>query len=126
MAERVMLAGMGTGEAIREYLLTVKEGNPYEFFKVYSMFSKRVSYDSVRRYFWILKEIGLIEPVRFEVGKAPFRKHLYRIVPGREDDPRWLRPQIELYPDTRLGRKGYEKLRKKGLKPKGGRRRKYR
>ena len=122
----LMLAGMNTGEAIREYLLTVKEGNPYGFYKIYVQVAPKTSYDSVRRYFYILKEIGLIESVRFVKSKAPFRKHLYRIVPGKEDDPAWRHPQMELWPDTGLGSAGYEELRKKGLKPKGGRKREYR
>lgn len=122
----LMLAYKNTGEAIREYLLTIKEGYPYAFYKIWRQFKKKTSYDSIRRYFYILEEIGLIESIRFEKGKSPFPKHYYRIVPGMEDDPRWMHPQSELWPDTKLGKKGYAKLRKRGLKPKGGRRPQYR
>ena len=121
----VVLEGMFTGEAIREYLLKSRMGNPYGFYRVYRQFSKRVSYDSVRRYFYLLKEIGLIESVGFVLGKAPFRKHMFTIVKGREDDPGWIHPQIEIYPSTKYGKKGYLRLKKRGLRPKGGRRPKY-
>lgn len=126
MEERLLLAGYTTGEAIREYLLTLGEGYPYGFYKLWRQFKKVTSYQAVRRYFWILKEIGLIESVRYEKSRGHFRKHFYRIVPRMEDDPRWGRPQAELYPDTRLGKRRYDKLRERGLKPRGGRRAPYR
>jgi hypothetical protein len=125
MSATVILEGMLTGEAIREYLTTSKMGNPYGFYTVYRQFSKRVSYASVLKYFYILKELGLIRPVGFVPGKAPWRKHMYAIVKGKEADPAWPRPQIELYPSTKYGKKGYLRLKKKGLRPKGGRRTKY-
>jgi hypothetical protein len=50
---------------------------------------------------------------------------MFVIVKGMEADPRWGRPQIELYPSTKYGKKGYLKLKRKGLRPKGGRRPKY-
>ena len=124
MEATVWLGELTASEAIREYLLTVKEGHPYGFWKIWRQFKKRTSYQAVRRLFWILKEIGLIEPVRFETSKAPFKKHLYRIVPETAEDPRWFRPQTELYPDTALGRR-YREMIEKGLKPKGGRRPRY-
>lgn len=126
MEKQLFIQGLPEGEAIREYLTVMEEGNPYGFFKLWRQFKKSTSYDSVRRYFYILKELGLIEPVRFTPGQRGFRKHLYKVVPGTEEDPRWTFPQRELYPDTALGRRGYEKLAKRGLKPKGGRTRKYR
>lgn len=126
MAEPSMLEGLNTGVAIREYLTTVGEGNPYGFYKLYKEVKETTSYSSIRRYFYILEEIGLIRGTRWVESKAPRKKHLYEAVPERLDDPAWLRPQIELYPDTKLGRKGYERLRERGLTPKGGRREEYR
>lgn len=119
------LEDLRAGEAIREYLQTMDEGNPYGFYKLWRQVKKRTSYQSVRRYFWILEELGLIEFVRAEPSKAPFRKRMYHIVSGMEDDPRWYHPQSELYPDTALGRRHREMV-ERGLKPKGGRRPKYR
>lgn len=121
----VVLEGMLTGEAIREYLLKSKMGNPYGFFTTYRQVSKRVSYHSVRNYFYVLKELGLIQSVGFVPGMAPWRKHMFTVVKGKEADPAWTHPQIELYPSTKYGKKGYLKLKKRGLRPKGGRRPKY-
>lgn len=99
------LAGM----AIREFLLEVGEGGPNDFLKAYRKVKKKTSYDSARRYFWILKKLGLIEPTRRELGKGYIPKQLYRIVPGAEGDSRWGAPQAELYPETRLGARRYRK-----------------
>lgn len=125
MSATVILEGMLTGEAIREYLLRAKMGNPYGFYTAYRPFSRRVTYESVRKYFYILKELGLIQAVGFVPGMAPWRKHMFTVVKGKEADPAWTHPQIELYPSTKYGKKGYLKLKKKGLRPKGGRRPKY-
>jgi hypothetical protein len=127
MAETTLeLAGMTIGEAIREYLQTVHRGNPYSFYKIYRQFKKTTSYEAVWRYFWILKQIGLIQPLGTAPSKAYFRKRLYQLVPGKEEDVAWWHPQMELYPGTKLGSKGYAKMKAQGLKPRGGRARKYR
>jgi hypothetical protein len=124
-AQQFYLEGLPAGEAIREYLRTVGAGYPYGFYKIWRQYKKTTSYAAVRRYFWILKEIGLIESAGYSPSEHGFKKHLYRIVPGMEDDKRWQSPQAELYPDTGLGSKGYKKLEEKGLTPKGGRAKKY-
>ena len=126
MSAQVVLEGMFAGEAIREYLSVLGRGNPYGFFKLYRQVKETTSYQAVRRYFWILKEIGLIQPVGYGPGKKHFKPHLYRVTPGKMDDPAWWHPQGELYKGTLLGKAGYAKLRSKGLKPKGGRNPKYR
>lgn len=97
-----------TGLAIRQYLLAVGEGNPNDFYKAYRKIKKKTSYASARRYFYILRRLGLIEPTRREMGQSPtIAKQLYRIVPGMENDGRWRAPQVALYPATRLGRSRY-------------------
>jgi len=97
-----------TGLAIREYLSYVGEGYPYEFYICFKRVKPSTSYESVRRYFYILKRIGLIEPVRREPSsKGGFDRTYYRIV--IYDDPRWFAPQEALYPETRLGKRRYEK-----------------
>ena len=103
------------GLAIREYLQQVGEGNPNGFFKAYRKVKEKTSYASVRRYFWILKKLGMIEPTRREMGAGIIAKQLYRIVPGMENDPRWSHPQVALYPSTRFGGARYEKAKKRGL-----------
>jgi len=98
MEKELYLLYLTTNEAIREYLLTMGEGYSYGFWKIWRQFKKKTSYASIRRNFWILKELRLIESVRFEKDKTPFRKHIYRIVPGMEDDPRWMHPEEALWP----------------------------
>jgi len=98
-----------TGLAIREYLMHVGEGYANEFYRCFKKIKKKVSYQSVVRYFWILEKLGLIELVRFEIRGSKFPVKYYRIVPGKENDPRWLHPQSALYPITRLGSRRYKK-----------------
>ena len=96
-----------TGLSIREYLLTLGEGYPYGFYRCFKKVKPSVSYESVRRYFYILKKLGLIEHVGARPSSRGYERHYYRIVPGREDDPLWFHPQEALYPETRLGAKRY-------------------
>lgn len=100
-----------TGTAIREYLMEVGEGHPNGFYTAFKAVKPSTSYQSVRRYFWICKKLGLIEPTRREFGRGYIPKQLYRIVPGAEGDPRWSAPQASLYPETRLGARRYKKRR---------------
>lgn len=104
-----------TGLAIRQFLLEVGEGGPNDFYKAFRLIKKKTSYASARRYFWILKRLGLIEPTRREFGAGRIPKQLYRIVPGAEADPRWGAPQVALYPSTRLGGARYAKAKARGL-----------
>jgi len=106
MAEVELTSGL-TGPAIREFLRQVGEGCPNDFLKAFRKVKKKTSYNSCRRYFWILKKLGLIEPTRRVMGRGAIPKQLYRIVPGMENDPRWSAPQVALYPDTALGAKRY-------------------
>ena len=113
--EEIELTEILAGLAIREYLMIVGEGSPSDFYKAYRKIKKKTSYASVRRYFYILKRLGLIEPTRREWGRGYIPKQLYRIVPGMENDPRWAHPQVALYPATRWGGARYEKAKEKGL-----------
>ena len=57
----------------------------------------------------------MIEFVKEVPGKAPIAKRYYRIVPGKEDDPRWsIYPHYELYPSAKLGGLKYELGTSKG------------
>lgn len=76
----------------------------------------------IGKFFWVLKEIGLIRPSGTEPSKQGLRKHMYIITPGKEEDPAWGNAYAELYP----GKRDYRKLKARGLKPRSGRARKYR
>lgn len=114
------------GEAIREYLLREGEGYPYGFYREYKTVKPTTSYDSIRRYFYILKQLGLIELVRTEPSRGQFPRHMYRIVPGMERDPRFGAPQVELYPQTKWGKRRYRRRKELGLPIHKGRREEYR
>jgi len=116
-----------TGRAIKEYLLQVGEGYAFDFYRQFKIIfpEKKTSYDSVRRYFYILRELGLIEYTRTIKGRGKFPVRLHRIVPGMEDDPRWDAPQVELYPATKLGRERYRKRIERGEPVPRGRREGY-
>jgi len=101
-----------TGLAIREFLSEVGTGGPYDFYKEFRELKPTTSYASVRRYFWILKELDLIEFVSTAPSATGFPRRLYRIVPGKEDDPRWGYPQIALFPTSGFGGRRGKRYRK--------------
>jgi len=84
--------------AIRAYLKGKGEGSAGDFYKDYKSFKPSTSYNSITRYFWMLKEMGLIVSVRKEVSKAPIPKTIYKIVSDLINDPRWKSPQKALWP----------------------------
>ncbi len=103
-----------TGMAIREFLLKVGEAYPYWFYRCFKKVKPSTSYQSVARYFYILRRLGLIEPTRVEPSRSRFPRHYFRIVPGREDDPAWFHPQEVLYPETALGARRYSRAKEGG------------
>lgn len=104
------LTESSTGLAIREFLEEMGEAGPNDFYRAFRKVKASSSYDSCRRYFYILKQLGLIEPTKQVWGQSRMiPKQLYRIVPGMEADLRWEAPQIALYPETALGRSRYKK-----------------
>jgi len=116
-----------TGLFIRDYLLKHKRGYGQEIWR--SLKAERAergiitgSYQSFRvNYIYVLKKLGLIEPVKRErVHPKMFARTYYSIIPGREDDPAWRHPQIAL--DPRRGgppyRRTYARKRKVRLLPK--------
>lgn len=98
-----------TGLAIREFLTEVGEGGPNDFYRSFRKVKPSTSYDACRRYFYILRKLGMIERTRREMGQGAIPKQLYRIVSGMENDERWSHPQITLYPSTGLGGVRYKK-----------------
>jgi len=118
-----------TGLFIRDYLLKHKTAYPQEIWKALKAARKSVSeelgestsrYENFwRNYIYVLKKLGLIEPVRRVANpKQPmwFPRTYYRIVPGRENDPRWVHPQIAL--DPRRGKSEYRRRYAKAKKVK--------
>ncbi|MEM4429674.1 MAG: hypothetical protein QXM08_00740, partial [Thermofilaceae archaeon] len=72
IAERFRVGGKWAAspksEWIRGYLLTFGKGCPYEMWKRYCEFAERLgirpgSYISFARHVWLLKRLGLIEPI---------------------------------------------------------------
>jgi hypothetical protein len=113
-----------TGLFIREYLLEHGEAYPQEIWRALKEKRKSlgIAYGTVRsfhlNYIYVLKKLGLIQPVRREkVNPKWFPRTYYRIVPGMEDSPLWSAPQIAL--DPRRGkpsiRRKYARERKKRL-----------
>jgi len=102
-----------TGLAIREYLMIMGEGSPYDFYQCFKRIKPTTSYKNIAYYFYLLHRAGLIEIVRKEPmsKKGGFSKTIYRIVPGRENELGWLHPQQIFYPETKLGAKRYKKQR---------------
>jgi len=122
-----------TGLFIRDYLLKHKEAYPYEIWKALVEARKKVfqyrveildipkamkrlmrvpvcTYQSFRtNYIRNLRWLGLIEVVREERVNKRYSRRYYRIVPGMEDDERWIAPQAARYPITRLGARRYKR-----------------
>ncbi|MFQ6076628.1 MAG: hypothetical protein ACE5Z5_10920, partial [Candidatus Bathyarchaeia archaeon] len=53
-----------TGVAIRDFLLSLGVGSPCDFYREFREAKPTASYGSIRRYFYILRRLGLIEFVR--------------------------------------------------------------
>lgn len=125
-----------TSIAIREWLLTVKQGSPYDFWKEFrrqisekNEFLQEVAktrkparkpkplkipvYTGVWRYFYIMHRIGLLR--RVQKGGLMRKKSLYAIASGVDLlDDRWSHPQVELYPSTRWGGRRYGRAVEEG------------
>ena len=92
------------GLLIRDILLEKKEAYVYEVLKeVKSRVNTfRGSYDTFRRYFYILRKLELIEKVREEKvpeENIPFeaKRIYYKIKEGKENDPAWEDPIAYAY-----------------------------
>jgi len=106
-----------TGEFIRDYLQ--KEGEAY-IHETWMAFQDDLreyglewwgKYSSFRRYFYILKKLGLIEFTREEPSEKPQLqpRRYYRVVPEYSDLKRaWRKPQVVMYPETVWGKEDYK------------------
>lgn len=90
---------------IRSFLLMRGSGYPrqvYRHLKKYLEMEgyKPPRYESVRKMFYVLHELGLIEPIRKESVEGypkAMKRIYYRVVPGTERRPEWDNPYSALY-----------------------------
>jgi len=83
--------------------------------RLLKVLGRKMSYASVQRLFYDLRQLGLIEFTHSESGKALIDKRYYRIITGKENDPRWnTYPHYELYPSAKVGGLKYELGTSKG------------
>lgn len=74
-----------------------------------------IKYYTIGKLFYALRELGLIEFVSEKDSDKLINYRLHRIVPGKEDDPRWEQyPIAVLYPSCGKGAARYEKGTAKG------------
>lgn len=112
---------------IRSRLIVRRSDYAYRVWKEFSKYlveefgQRPPKYPSFAKYWWILKQLGLIEPIgRPRSGpKGGKPRQFYRVVPGKEPEDLWpLNPQAELYGEAvRLGRRRYRR-RILGVPPK--------
>lgn len=98
---------VSTSLFIRDFLLEQGEAYPYQVYKALRARLKeegypkrRGSYQSIRNYFYWLKELGLIEVSRTApAGRAILKdKSYYKIITSKADDlALWKNPREALY-----------------------------
>lgn len=95
----------GVGPFIRDFLRKHREGYPYGVYQALREVKNKTSYSSVRRYFYILEKLNLIEFAREAPSKRPklAPRRYYKLVLGREDHPAWVHVQVVAHPGTRFG-----------------------
>ena len=111
------------GESIRNWLLLNETGSASEFWRfVWRRVRPTSSYKAVAHMFYILRQIKLIERTSVKTWTLFDKDHhgtdaqvFYRIVPGKEGDPTWMRGQQELYAATIVGGRRYEKFKEENL-----------
>lgn len=125
---------VSTWKFIRTRLLVTKGDYAYHVWKQFSKFlaeqygQEPPTYLSFARYWWLLKELGLIEPVgRPKKSRRGKPRQLYRVVPGKESEKLWpSNPQVQMYGESvRLGRRRYRRRILKVPPKPVGRPRKY-
>ena len=96
------------GRLVRD--LFVREGElcPAGAYRALKNRVRKTSYPAVLRLFYDLRQLSLIEFTRSERGCTPIDRRYHRIVPGKENDPRWQsNPHHLLYPDSAIGGLNY-------------------
>lgn len=104
------IAGM-----LRDLFLERRELCPTEARQLLRKEGRKTSYTAIQRVYYDLRQLGLIEFSRSEPGKAPIDRRHHRIIPGKEDDPRWrTNPHHLLYPDSAIGGLNYRQGTSRG------------
>ena len=101
---------LGTGTLIRDFLREKKQSYPKEVYahlkeKVEALGYQMPTYQSVRKFMYVLAQLGLI---RFERAEpiagysTAYKRRYYALTQGREKDPAWLNPYAALYYPTKF------------------------
>jgi len=88
--------GPGMGERLRDLFKEKGELSASDAYRMLRL-ERRTSYQAVLRLFYDLRRLGLIEFVRAEPTPTGIEKRYYRIVPGKEEDPRWVGAHHKLF-----------------------------
>ena len=86
------------GLAARQMFLEKGAITSYDFYKCYSKYRPRFKPSDAARLFYLLRRLELIVEVGVEKSsRGGFDRHLYAIVPGKENDPAWVNPAFAVY-----------------------------
>lgn len=89
-----------TSVEIRKFMFENLEACPSDFYNYINQY-REVKYNSITRYFYILRKLGLIEESRKEARKGGFPKIYYKLVTNKIDNIAWKNPQSALYKSQR-------------------------
>ena len=96
------------GESLRDIFIQHNEVNPtLAHQQLRATPGYRGSYSHILKFFYCLRQLGLIEFAYETESATPINKRYYSIVPGYEIDSRWHQPMVELYPSTSKGGLNY-------------------
>jgi len=105
----------GIAMLIRNLFISGGELCSAEAYRALKESGRKTSYGAIQRIFYDLRQLSLIEFTRSEPGKAPIDKRYHRIIPSKENDPRWRAfPHHILYPASAVGGLNYEKGASRG------------
>lgn len=105
----------GIAELLRDLFISSSEVCPADAYRAFKNTAHKTSYPAVLRLFYDLRQLSLIEFTRSERSRTPINRRYHRIVPGKENDPRWqANPHHLLYPDSAIGGLDYREGTSRG------------
>ncbi len=105
----------GIAHLLRELFISSGEVCPADAYRAMKAKAHKTSYPAILRLFYALRQLSLIEFTRSEKGCTPIDRRYHRIIPGKEDDPRWRsNPHHLLYPDSAIGGLNYREGTSRG------------
>jgi len=105
----------GIAELLRDLFIATGEMCPAGAYRSLKGKARKTSYAAILRLFYDLRQLSLIEFTRSEKGDTPIDKRYHRIIPGKEDDPRWqTNPHHLLYPGSAIGGLNYREGASRG------------